>query len=86
MSENKDGIIHIMGSLKERYDITDEGKMEKYLDIKLEHIDDSMRMRQPLLIERISDAVPGVNKSNPVNYPALPSVILTKDEKAENIK
>ena len=60
--------------------------MEEYLGIKLEHTDDSTRMSQSLLIERIIDAVPGMNKANPVIYPALPSVILTKDEMGENRK
>ena len=40
-------------------------------------------MSQPLLIERIIDFIPGMRHANPVNYPALPSVILTKDEHGE---
>ena len=86
MSADKDKIAQTMESLKKRYAITDEGKMEEYLGIKLEHTDDSIRMSQPLLIERIIDAVPGMNKANPANYPALPSIILTKDEKGEDRK
>ena len=81
MSKDKDKIIRTMESLKERYAITDEGEMEEYLGIKLEHTDNSIRMSQPLLIERIIDAVPGMNKANPANYPALLSIILTKDKK-----
>ena len=75
-----------MESQKERYVIIDEGEMEEYLGIKLEHTYNSIRMSQPLLIERIIDAVPNMNKANPDNYPALPSIILTKDEKGEKEK
>ena len=86
MSKDKDKIIRTMESLKERYAIIYEGKMEEYLCIKLEHADDSIRMSQPLLIERIIDAVPDMKKANPVNYPALASVVWTKDKKVESRK
>ena len=54
--------------------------MEEYLRILLEHESSSIRMSQPLLIERIIKAIPGMSTAHPVSYPALPSVILTKDE------
>ena len=53
--------------------------MEKYLGIQIEQTDDTIRMSQPLLINRIIEAIPGMKKANPIKYPALPSVILTKD-------
>ena len=49
-------------------------------------MDDFIRKIHPSLIGRIIDAIPRTNKANSLNYPALPSVILTKDEKDENIK
>ena len=49
-------------SLVKKYAITDEGTMEKYIGIKLEHLEDIIWMSQPLLIERIIDAVPGMRK------------------------
>ena len=64
-----------MELLKRKYAITDEGNMEEYLGIKLEHSGNEIRMSQPLLIERIIDSIPGMRHANPVNYPALPSVI-----------
>ena len=54
--------------------------MEEYLGIKLEHSKNTIRMSQPLLINRFIDAIPGMDKAHAVKYPALPSVILTKDE------
>ena len=80
LSKNEGSITDIMEELRARYGITDEGKMEEYLGIKLEHSKSTIRMSQPLLINRIIDAIPGMDKSHPVKYPALPSVILTKDE------
>ena len=60
--------------------------MEEYLGILLEHTKDSIRMSQPHLIERIISSIPGMQKANPASIPALPSVILTKDEKGESRK
>ena len=86
MSKEKDKIIRTMESLRERHAIADEGKMEECLGIKLDHADDSIRMSQPLLIEGIIEAIPGAQKSNPANYPAFPSAVLTKDDKGEHRK
>ena len=80
LSKKDKDIVDVMNQLRSRYTITDEGRMIEYLGIKLEHSHDTIRMSQPLLIDRIIDAVPGMNKAHPVTYPALPSVILTKDE------
>ena len=44
-------------------------------------------MSQSLLIERIIDAILGMRNKNPLNYPALLSVVLTKGEQVpERIK
>ena len=86
MSKNKQKIEDTMKSLRKRYVFTDEGNMEEYLGIQLEHSGDSIRMSQPLLIEFIIDAVTGMRKVNPVTYLVLPSVILTKDENGEKSK
>ena len=69
--------------MKKKYVITDEGNTEEYLGIKLEHSGNEIRMSQPLLIERIIDSILGMRQANTVNYPALPSVILTKYEHGE---
>ena len=46
-------------------------EMEEYLGTKLEHTDDTIRMSQPLSIEKIIDDVPGMRKVKQVNYPNL---------------
>ena len=58
--------------------------MEEYLGIQLEHTGDSICMSQPVLIERIIDAVARIRKSNPVNFPTLPLIVLAKDENGES--
>ena len=80
ISKNDNRIAEIIDKLRKRYTIVDEGKMEEYLSIQLEYTSDSIITSQPLFIERIIDSVPGTRKTNPVNYPTLPSVILTKIE------
>ena len=80
ISKNEKGIQDTMNALKEHYTITDEGEMDEYLGIKLEHSGNQIRMTQPLLIDRIIEAIPRMKKANPSNVPAHPSVILTKDE------
>ena len=53
--------------------------MEEYLGILLELEPHSIRMSQPLLIQRIVKAIPGLATVHSDSYPALPSTILTKD-------
>lgn len=48
--------------------MTDEGEMEDYLGIQLERTNNTIRMSQPLLINRIIEVTPGMKKSNPVKY------------------
>ena len=59
-------IIKILELLRKNYTITDEGEMEEYLGIKLERTDDTIKMSQPLLINRIIETIPGMKKANPV--------------------
>ena len=86
LSKDEDKITQTMELLKRKYAITDEGNMEEYIGIKLEHSGNEIRISQPLLIERIIDSIPGTRHANPVNHPALPYVILTKDEHGEKRK
>lgn len=67
LSKNKQSIIKILELLRNNYTITDEGGMEEYLGIQLERTDDTIRMSQPLLINRIIEAISGMKKANPVN-------------------
>ena len=80
ISKDEKAIEDTLNQLRKRYTITDEGEMEEYLGIKLEHTGDQIRMSQPLLINRIIEAIPGMSKANPTKVPAAPSIILTKDQ------
>ena len=67
--------------------MTNEGTMEEYLGIQIDHHNNSdFRMSQPFLIERIVDFIPGMAESNSVKTPACSSVTLTKDIEGENRK
>ena len=78
--KNDKKITKTMAELRKKYTITYEGNMEEYIGIQLEYSEDSIRMFQPLLIERFINIFPGMKNTNQVNYPALPSVIFTKYE------
>ena len=80
ISKNEKVITDTLNQLRKRYTITDEGEMEEYLGIKLEHMGNKIRMSQPLLINRIVEVIPGMSKANPSKIPAAPSIILTKDQ------
>ena len=67
--------------------MTDEGSMEEYLGIMIEHNKDgSFRMSQPHLIDRIIAAVPSMAQARSVKTPASPGTVLTKDHDGENRK
>ena len=80
------GIEETIEKLREKYTITDEGKIIEYLGIQLEHPGDRIRISQLLLINIIIDTLPGARKVIPVKYPVLPSVILTKDDNGSERK
>ena len=65
-SQNKESITKIFELLRNRYKITDEGEMEDYLRMQLERTGDTIRMLQPLLLNRIIEIIPGMKKANPV--------------------
>ena len=55
---NEKEIESIIDSLKRDYDLTDEGKLNEYLGIKIEVLRDGTRvLTQPLLMKRILEAV-----------------------------
>ena len=80
VSKDDKKIADTMVDFSNKYTITDEVNMEEYLGIQLEHTGSLIMMSKPLLFERIIDAILGMRNKNPVNYPALTSLILTKDE------
>ena len=64
--------------------MTDEGSIEEYLGIKIDHNNDgSYMMSQPFLIDRIINFIPGMSESRSAKSPACASIVLTKDEDRE---
>ena len=72
---------HIFSELEKRkYKLTDEGSMEEYLGIQIDHnTDGSFRMSQPFLIQRIIEFIPGMTEARSAKSPACSSVVLTKE-------
>ena len=70
-SRTKEGLDKTMAAIKENFTITDEGKIEGYLGIQIDHEPGFLRMSQPNLINRIIEAIPGMNKANPKKYLCL---------------
>ena len=72
---------HIFSELENRkYKLTDEGSMEEYLGIQIDHnTDGSFRMSQPFLIQRIIEFIPGMTEARSAKSPACSSVVLTKE-------
>ena len=65
---------------KTYFNITDEGNIETYLGTQIDHEPGFMRMSQPNLINRIIEAIPGMDKANPKSILMPSNKILTKDE------
>jgi len=78
-SRIKEGLDETMAAIKENFTITDEGEIEEYLGIQIDHEPGFLRMSQPNLINRIIEAIPGMNKANPKSIPMSPTLIMTKD-------
>ena len=83
LSEDKQKTVDNMKFLEKVYTITDVKDMEECVGVIFDHYGDSIRISQPLLIERIIDAVPGMRHVNPVKYPVFPSTVLTQYEARE---
>ena len=78
-SRTKEGLDETISSIKKNFDITEEGDIEEYLGIQIDHESGFMRMSQPNLINRIINAIPGMDKANPKPIPMSPTLIMTKD-------
>ena len=60
---------------KHGFKITDEGTMETYLEIRLDHYSDgSFKMSQPYLIDRIIETIPGMKDAKITKSPAAVNV------------
>ena len=81
ISKTEQEAEHIFSELENRkYKLTDEGSMEEYLGIQIDHnTDGSFRMSQPFLIQRIIEFIPGMTEARSTKSPACSSVVLTKD-------
>ena len=83
ISQTKQRIEETLSTIQKRYVITDEGTIEEYLGTLIEHNGNKIRISQPHLVKRIIASIPGMDRANPVNYPALQSVVFNKDEGGE---
>ena len=72
-SRTKEGLDETISSIKKNFDITEEGDIEEYLGIQIDHESGFMRMSQPNLINRIIKAIPGMDKANPKRIPMSPT-------------
>ena len=70
-SRTKEGLDETMAAIKEHFTTTDEGEIEEYLGIQIDHEPGFLRMSQPNLINRIIESIPGMNKANPKKYLCL---------------
>ena len=78
-SRTKEGLDETMAAIKEHFTITDEGEIEEYLRIQIDREPGFLRMSQSNPINRIIEAIPGMNKENPKSIPLSPTLIMTKD-------
>ena len=79
---NEKEIESIIDSLKRDYDLTDKGKLNEYLGIKIEVLRDGTRvLMQPLLMKRILEAV-GIesNRTKKKRRRTPANQVLQKDE------
>ena len=59
--------------------MTNEGLVEQYLGVKVEWKNDSVKLSQQFLIQRIIDAIGGIKTSNDKDTPTEYKQILHKD-------
>ena len=77
-SRTKEGLDETIAAIKENFTITEEGELEEYLGIQIDHEPGFMRMSQSNIINRIIEAILGMNKANPKSIPMSPT-LMTKD-------
>ena len=88
ISRTKTEADSIYNELQQRgYTMTDEGTMEQYLGMQItRNGDDTFRVSQPYLIERIIQSVPSMRNARSAKTPSATGTILTKDEQGETRK
>ena len=79
LSRAKEDLEETLKGIGENFTMTDESNIETYLGIKIDHEPGFMIMSQPNLINRIINAIPGMEKGNPKSTPMSPTLIMTKD-------
>jgi len=81
VSDNSSTLENAIMEMSKKFEITDEGEIDEYLGVKVQHNDDgSFELSQPLLIEQILTALEFNNHTKPKRTPALSSKILQRDE------
>ena len=73
ISRTKEGLDETIEAIKKDSIITEEGEIEEYLGIQINHDPRFMRMSHPNFINRIIEAIPGMDKANPkvIHMPLL---------------
>ena len=69
----------LITQMEKHFSMTDEGSVEQYLGVKVERKNGSVKLSQPYLIQRIIDAIGGMQTSNVKATPAEYKQILHKD-------
>ena len=77
LSRTKEGLEKTLEGICKKFTMTNEGNIETYLGIQIDHEPVFMRMSQPNLINRIINAVPGMDKANPKPIPMSPTIVMT---------
>ena len=74
LSRTKEDLDKTLQDIKKDFKITDKGNIETYLGIQIDHEPGFMKMSQPNLINRIIEAIPGMDKANPKLIPTSNNV------------
>ena len=80
LSRKKEDLDKNLQDIKRGISITDEGNIETYLGIQIDHELGFMRISQPNLINHIIEAIPGMDKANIKSIPMSPNTVLTKNK------
>ena len=69
--------------LETMYKLTDEGSIDKYLGIDIKRKKGEYHLTQPLLQQRVVQAIKGISEANPKYTPATAKVLLHKDSNGQ---
>ena len=71
ISLTKEEAVKVFGEIQTHgFKITDEGTIEEYLGLQIQQSDETFRISQPHLIDRIIQSVPGMKDARSAKTPA----------------